>query len=192
MSQLLRRVTRIIVAPGAEWQAIADEPPRAGALWWRFLFPLSLIPGVGGAAGLWLSSGESRVMHNITPMGFDPSLYGGLLAWTAAVLWIALSAVSLRLVVRLFGGLRDWARALQVAAYSATPLLLAGVLLVQPDLASILIIVFFHSLYLQYGGAQRVLQIKERDAAEYVALNFLLLSVLLTAVGAVTGWLGAP
>jgi hypothetical protein len=55
---------------------------------------------------------------------------------------------------------------------------------------SILISAFFYSLFLQYAGVQHVLQIKERDAAEYVALNAMALMLLSTAIGALGGWLG--
>ena len=190
MSRILHRVARIIAAPGAEWAAIANERTRTSELLWRFILPLSLIPGTACAIGLWLAKEESRASRNAAIAGIDQGISGGLVTAIGGVLWILLSAVSLRLVVRLFDGVRDWVLALQVAAYSATPMLLAGVLLIQPDLVAVLVVAFFHSLYLQFLGVQRVLQVKETHAAEFVALSTLLLSVLLTVAGSLGSSLG--
>ncbi len=189
MNRILLRAARLIVAPDREWQVINDEGPRPLALA-RYVLPLSLIPAAGWALGLWLFGNVTGVGRNAGISGVGEILYGGLLASAGVVLWILLSAGSMLAVARLFGGARDWLRALQVAAYSATPALIAGLLLIQPDLMSILIIAFFYSLYLQYLGVRHLLQVKERDAAEYVALSTILLLVSSTGIGSLGGWLG--
>lgn len=189
MNRILLRATRLIVSPDREWQTIRDEGPRALAIA-RYVLPLSLIPGASWSLGLWLFGNATGVDRNAAISGVGPVLYGGWLASVGVVLWILLSAGSMLALARLFGGKRDWVRTLQVAAYSATPVLIAGLLLIQPDLMSVLIIAFFYSLYLQYAGVQHLLRVKERDAAEYTALSTILLLVSSTGIGGLGGWLG--
>lgn len=188
MNWILRRAARIIVAPDQEWQNVRTEAPRPLAAM-LFISVLSLIPAGGWTLGLWL-------FGNMTGVGPAAAISGGriaaggVLASGGMIMWVVLSAVSMTALARLFSGERGSGRALQVAAYSATPVAVAGLLLIHPDLLSVLIIAYFHSLYLQYSGVQRVLHVKAGEAAEYVALSTLLLSVLSTLAGALGGWLG--
>jgi len=189
MNWIWRRAARIIAAPDAEWRSVQAEPARPPAVM-LYVLVMSLIPAAGWSAGLWLFGNETDVGRGVPISGVGQIAYHGLLASVGFVLWVVLCAAAMVALARLFGGARDWARALQVAAYSGTPVALAGLLLIQPNLLSVLIIAFFYSLYLQYAGVQHVLQVKEGAAAEYVALSTILLSVLSTAIGGLGGWLG--
>jgi hypothetical protein len=189
MNSILRRAARIVAAPDQEWRSVQAEPARPLAVM-LYVLLLSLIPAAGWSTGLWLFGNETNVGRGAQISGVGQIVYHGLLAAAGFVLWVVLCAATLVALARLFGAAHDWARALQVAAYSATPVALAGLLLIQPNLLSVLIIAFFYSLYLQYAGVQHVLQVKEGAAAEYVALSTILLSVLSTAIGALGGWLG--
>jgi len=189
MNWIWRRAARIIAAPHAEWRSVQAEPARPPAVM-LYVLIMSLIPAAGWSAGLWLFGNETNVGRGVPISGVGQIAYHGLLASMGFVLWVVLCAAAMVALARLFGGARDWARALQVAAYSGTPVALAGLLLIQPNLLSVLIIAFFYSLYLQYAGVQHVLQVKEGAAAEYVALSTILLSVLSTAIGGLGGWLG--
>lgn len=189
MNQCLQRAGRMMFAPNAEWPAIADERPLPGRVFARFVLPLALIPGIGWSLGLVLFGNQVIAGEKVAP-GIAQIAYGGLTAVSGILLWVSLSAACMIVIGRLFGGSGDWQRALQVAAFSATPVMLSGLLLMLPDLMSILIIAFFHSLYLQYLGIQHVLRVKESNAAEFVALNTIALMVLSTAVGSLGSWLG--
>ena len=155
-----------------------------------YVLLLSLIPAAGWSTGLWLFGNETNVGRGAQISSVGQIAYRGLVAAAGFVLWVVLCAATLVALARLFGAARDWARALQVAAYSATPVALAGLLLIQPNLLSVLIIAFFYSLYLQYLGVQQLLKVKERDAAEFIALNTMAVMVLSTLLGALGGWLG--
>jgi len=189
MNSILRRAARIVAAPDQEWRSVQAEPARPLAVM-LYVLLLSLIPAAGWSAGLWLFGNETDVGRGAQISGAGQIAYRGLVASAGFVLWVVLCAAAMVALARLFGGARDWARALQVAAYSATPVALAGLLLIQPNLLSVLIIAFFYSLYLQYLGAQHLLNVKERDAAEFVALNTMAVMLLSTLVGALGGWLG--
>ncbi len=68
--------------------------------------------------------------------------------------------------------------------------MLSGVLLVLPMLSFATLLAVCHSFYLQYVGVNRVLGVKEGEAAEYVALVAVLLVVSSTLLGALASWVG--
>lgn len=188
MTQTLRRALRLTASPGEEWQLIKAEEPLAAAIVFRFLLPLALIPAVSLSLGLLLSGIDAGGRH--ATLDLVQIVRGGLIVYVGVVLSVCLSAASIMILAPLFAAPRDWPRALRVAAYSASPVLLCGLLLLVLNLSYVLILPFFHGLYLQYAGLQHVLAVKERDAAEYVALSSMLLMALSTALGAFAGWLG--
>ncbi|CAN0119991.1 unnamed protein product [Phaeothamnion confervicola] len=188
MLRALLRAVRLTAAPENEWRAIRNEAPRAGSVLALFVLPLSLIPAASWSLGLLLYGNDAGGSH--TELDSIQIVRGGLVAYLGMVLSIGLCAASINIVAPLFACRRDWPRALQVAAYSASPVLIAGLVLLVPNLAYVLILPFFHSLYLQYAGLQHVLGVRERDAAEYVALSSMLFLGISTALGAVGMWAG--
>ncbi|MCE9639088.1 MAG: YIP1 family protein [Betaproteobacteria bacterium] len=184
----MRRAVRLTVAPGEEWRTIKGEEPRARTIFGRFVLPLALMPAASWGLGLLLFGNDASGGHS--DLDLVQIMRGSLIVYFGVVLSIGLCAVSIVILAPLFAGRRNWPRALQVAAYGAAPVLLGGVVLLVPSLAYVLILPFFHSLYLQYAGLQHVLGVRERDAAEYVALSSMLLMVFSTALGAFAGWLG--
>ena len=183
MNSALRRALRFLLSPDAEWRAIKDEIPDQRRILVSFVLPLASIPAVSWCLGLFLSAGASSI-------DFVWIAHRGLITYFGAVLSILLLAASMFVLAPLFTAGRDWPRALQVAAYSSSPVLLAGVVLVLPDLAFATLLAAFHSFFLQYVGVQQVLGAKEGEAAEYVALGIVLLIIASTLLGAFGSWLG--
>ena len=184
MNRTLLRAARIIISPNAEWRVVADERPHPRTIIALFVLPLALIPAAGWILGLLLFGNSADGGRDSTPVAIGQIVHSGLITYFAVVLSVVLCAASIVIVAPLFSGLRSWPRALQIAAYSAAPVLIGGLLLILPNLVFALIVPFFHGLYLQYAGLQHVLAVKERDAAEYVALSSTLLMVFSTALGA--------
>jgi hypothetical protein len=124
-------------------------------------------------------------------IGFDPVFLAGLRALAGSVASIYVLAFALFALAPMFVVTRDWPRAVQVAAFSSSPVLLASLVLVLPDLAFSLMIAAVHGLYLLYGGVSRVLGAKPGESAEYAALVVMLYLVVSTLVGAIGAGMGA-
>ena len=183
MGRGFRRAVRLTLSPNAEWQAIRGEPFDQRSLLVSFVLPLACIPAVSLGLGLaWFGSpavdGLAQVMHR------GAVAYFGLLASTY------LLAASMFVLAPLFVPGRSWALAFKLAAYSSAPVMLCGVLLVYPEFAYALILPALHCFYLQYAGAHLILGVKEDQAAEFVALGIVLLTVGSTLLGAFGAWLG--
>jgi hypothetical protein len=82
---------------------------------------------------------------------------------------ILLLAAAFRVLVAIHKKPASWGACLKVAAYGATPVLVAGVALVHPALVIVPMVALLHVFYLQYVGAQVVIGIAAEDAAIFVA-----------------------
>ena len=134
-----------------------------------YLLALALMPALAWSLGRHGAWGVLR-------WGFPFLLCIGSVVLLAAAYW---------LVIPMYSRPRSWPGALAVAVYSATPVLLAGVALVLPQLVLVTFIAAVHSLVLQYQGTQDVLGVKRGDAAEVVAVAGVLLIAASMACGAV-------
>lgn len=179
----VRLAVRLTVYPNAELKRIGQESPGQGRILKSFLLPLALIPALSWCLGLQLS-GEAMQMDWIQ------IVHRGAVVYFGTLMTIYLLAASIYVLGPLFSVGRVWGRAFQVAAYSSAPLMLAGLVLVLPVLAFAMLVAACHSFYLQYVGVSSILGAKEEDAAEYVALVVVMLSVLSTLLGAFGSWLG--
>ncbi|MBS0338154.1 MAG: YIP1 family protein [Proteobacteria bacterium] len=190
MDRVFLRAIRITIAPGEEWQTVRGEVPDQVALLGRFILPLSCIPAAGWATGLGLSGSHALIGHSAAHSGIAQAAHAGLTVLLGAAISVYLLAAALYALAPLFTGRRDWPRALQVAAYSSTPVLLSGVVLVLPDLAFTLILAALHSLALLHGGVKSVLGAKSDESAEYTALAMVIFLLASTALGALGSRLG--
>lgn len=152
--------------------------------------PLACVPAASWSLGLLLFGGSAGTSRAGSVLGIEQILRGGLVVYVCAILSLLSLSASVFALAPLFDCRRDWRRALQVAAYSGAPVLLGGVILIMPDLAFALLLPCLHGAYLLYGGLQIVLGVKEDQAAEYVALGVVLLTIATTAMGALGAALG--
>lgn len=183
MNWVVGRAVRITVSPGAEWLAIMQETPVRYRTLASFVLPLACIPAGSWCLGLLLSSDAPAAE-------FAWIAHRWAIVYVGALLSVGLLATSLFVVAPVFGAVRSWARALQIAVYSSAPVLVAGFLLITPDLVAATLLAAFHSFYLQYVGVQHLLGIKEDQAAEFVALEIVLFIVMSTFLGAFGSGLG--
>jgi len=186
----LQRAVDLVFLPGEAWQKIAREEPDPAELIRGFALPMACIPAVCWAVGTTLFAGKGVVGADVSGFDFGAALHGGAIALAGVAASIFLLAVSIFILAPLFARTRTWRRILQVAVYSSAPVLLAGVLLVLPDLVFALMISAAHSFYLLYAGFQHVLGVKQGEAAEYAALVAVLVIIASTLLGAFASWLG--
>lgn len=189
MRGALQRALRMTFSPAEEWPAVARESPSAPMLFVSFVFPLACIPAACWALNRILF-GDERRPGAVPVSDLAQSAHGGLSVFACAVASIALLAAAVFALAPLFGRPRDWPKAVQVSACSSAPVFLAGFLLLLPDLSYLLLPPAFQSAYLLYGGLQHVMGVREDQAAEYVALDIVLLIVGSTMLGGLGSGLG--
>ncbi len=190
MHAALLRAVRIVLWPTEEWEVIEKEVAKPLVLLSGFVLPLACIPAVCWALGLALFGGKGVVAGDSAEIDLGRIAHGGFEALVGSLASVLLLALSLFVLAPLFARRRSWQRVLQVAAYSSAPVLLAGFLLVMPDLVFVPLFAAVHAFYLLYVGVQRILGTKMDEAAEYVALVVVLLVVASTLLGALGSWSG--
>jgi hypothetical protein len=186
----LQRAVRLVLSPDEEWRAIGSGLPDPWSIICSFVLPLACIPAAAWSFNLWLLGREGGQEGERAATGLVQILRGGLTIWAVSVLSVFVLAASICILAPLFVRARDWRRALMVAAFSAAPVFLGGAILAVPDVAYAVLLAVFHGFYLMYAGLQRVLGVKEDNAAEYVALSIVMLSIITTVLGSVGSALG--
>jgi hypothetical protein len=190
VNDVLGRAVRIVLWPKDEWPRIKEEAPDSVGVLTRFVLPLACIPAVSWSIGLAVFGGRGVVAGDKPSLDFGEVVHGSVITLLGAVASVLLVAAFIWVLAPFFAGRRDWSRALQVASYSSSPVLLAGVLLLLPDLVFALMIAAVHSFYLQYLGVQYILGAKAGESAEFVALVVMLVLMASTLLGALGSSVG--
>lgn len=186
----MNRVIGIIVRPAAEWGTIARQPESVTRLLVRHILPLCLIPSVATIVGVtFFGPGWDPVHGYAQPR--ETALGAGAANFVYAVVTILLLALIFHCLAKAKGRpRRSFAEALQVAAYGATPVLLAGAFLVLPVLVMLSIVACIHSLFLFNGGLQSVLRVEQSESAMLVGISIVILTIASMVLGAIAAALG--
>lgn len=191
VGRVLRRAFRITVAPAQEWAAIARERPGGVRVLLLYVLPLAAIPAVAWMIGLAVFGMELvMVGEPMARPGPGLILHSGLVTYLGSIASVAMLAAALGLLAPMYGGRRDWGGAWTVAAYGATPLWLAGAMLLKPALFVAMLPVMLYCAYVYHCGLCSFGFARTSEAAEYVAVAFLLVLAGSTLVGGLLGQLG--
>ena len=181
--QTLRRIARVIFRPGTEWSAIAVETTTPWTLLRRYVLPMALLAPIATVVGM---KNFDRTWHPVHGYLVPPDriLAAGAATFVAIVGSILLLAAVFAAIAPMFGARRDYPAALKVAAYGATPVMIAGATLLLPVMAIVGLVGLCHSLYLFWLGASRVLGVPAGSAAEFVGISMVLLVLCSMLAGA--------
>ena len=173
---LLDRVKMILLAPRSEWPAIGREAGKPSALFARYVAVLALIPALGRFIGASLVGGYAPIAL---------SLIGALISYLASFAIVYILALVIDALAPAFGAQRNFARALKLAAYSCTPVWLAGIFLIVPGL-SFLVVLGLQGAYLLWTGLPILMRAPAERALPYAAVVTGCALVVLIGVGAIT------
>jgi hypothetical protein len=168
---LMPRIIRIVLTPRDEWARIAAERSH-GAL--AHGLALSLLPALASLVMAW-SSDLPLPEHAVAA------------TYLACVLTIFAIAAAFWLLARFDSRDATLRRCVQVAAYGATPVLLASVLLFTPVLVLVCVLALPYVFYLYYLGVQQVLRVPSDEAAQFVAIALVAALVASTLGGGAVG-----
>lgn len=190
MPALLRRAFALIASPRREWSTIAAEPLGTAAVLLGYALPLALLPAVAWEIGLGVF-GLAAFEGELQPARLDRSpLTGAATTLVGSLICVGSLALALYAIAPLYDARRDWTRAWAVAAYGATPIWLAGLLLVQPVLILAVLVAALHACFLWSVGVQTVLAVRAGAAAECVAIALVIGTALTMLAGGLLGAVG--
>ncbi len=184
---IVGRVKGLLLAPRAEWPAIAREPGDAAHLFANYVGYLAVIPAVAGFVGGSLVGFPVGGVGMVRIGFFSGLLYAifGYLMTFAGVYAVALIVDAL---APHFGGVKNFANALRVSAYFPTPFWLAGIFSMLPGL-SFLGILGLYGFYLLWLGLPVLMQSPQDKAAGYAVAVAVCAAVVALAIAVILGGL---
>ena len=177
---VLSHVWGLLAHPEKEWKAIRKESRTIGKSYSSHVLLLAAIPPVAGYIGTTQVGWQvvSREVHRLTP---ESALWIAILSYLTILVAVFTIGKLIHWMSRTYDARQTLPHCITLAAYTATPLFLSGIMLLYPVLWLNLLIglpVLGYTVYLLYTGLPIVMGI----AAE----RGFLFSTAVLAVGLVT------
>jgi hypothetical protein len=172
---MFARITGILFSPVKEWAKIANEERSAQRLFCTYVLPFLVITFacviVGDAFTKWRNV-EIGIAHGIVVIFF------------ALVTLFAVACIT-NFIAPKYGGTRDWNRSFALAAYSMTPMWLAGVLYSIPDYGALFYcVVSLYGFYILCRGVRPMQGIPNDTTVIYCILP-VVIWVIASAIGVI-------
>lgn len=182
---IVERVKRILVSPTTEWPVIAAETTPTATLITGYVLPLAAVSAVATFIGQTLIGMSFMGTTYRTPIvtGIAMAIWGMVMA----VAGVFICGYIINAFAPTFGATKSDTQALKVAAYSFTPVWVAGVLNILPPLAPLGIIGALYALYLLYLGLGIVMRAPDDKTVGYTAVVALVTVVAVMVIAMIGG-----
>ncbi|HUP94530.1 MAG TPA: Yip1 family protein [Burkholderiales bacterium] len=195
MLKIVKRVANFLVRPAYEWSVIESERGSFVRVLAVYLAPLALIAPIAYAISLLIGGNDALRSFPDAGAHLRFALAFAAAGFVMQILGVLVTAGVVYLVLPLYDGARNYATAARLVAYAATPVWLAGIVLVAPLqkfplLAMVILIALMHASYIFYLGLHQIAKVRLREAAECAAVVVFASLVLSTALGYAAGSLG--
>jgi hypothetical protein len=165
-TNLVNRVKNILLNPKHEWQVILAEQPDSKKIVLGYIMILALIPTIAsflghGLQGYWMTG-----------------IRDGLVQFLVAVSSVLILAWIVDRLAPSFFSEINFGRSLQLVAYSLTPGMVAGILLLIPYLSPFVLLISLYSIYLMYTGIPLLKKTSQENVAGYVGITIVVIILL--------------
>ncbi len=178
------RAWALIVDPGAAWRTIAEEPPNLRDLFLGYVAPLAAIPALCGLIG-GLAFGGANVNGVLIRPAPGQALVNAALLFASTLAAIYLVGLIIDLLAETFSARRNRDQAMKLSAYSATPLLLAGVFGLYPPIG-LLSVLGLYAAFVLYRGLPILMGAAPEKALGYAAATVVSGVVLVVVLAALS------
>ena len=175
MQSLLLRVKNIIIHPRDEWRVIREEPATYSAVI-RYAAVLATLPPLAAVAGRFVFDGNIQANKVAFSLAFI--LLTNLLWYCMYIFNIAVAGAIIAAIVTTPASRLNGVQGLTIAAYSFTPLFIAGFVAVIPGMGWVLDVAVVYSLYLLYLGIIALPAMGRGRALGYTVASFLSAAVI--------------
>src|SRR3954462_9047805 len=144
---LVARATNILKQPDAEWPVIAAEPTDTAGLMQGYAAPLAAIPAICRWIGFTVI-GLGLPYFGTYRIGFVRGFANAVVSWVFALVGVYIAAVVIEKLAPTFKSSGGTIQALKLVAYSSTPVWVAGVLYLIPELTPLIVIASLYTICL--------------------------------------------
>ncbi len=182
---LIERAKNILLTPKTEWDVVAAEKTPTAALITGYVLPLAAVAALAGFIG----------------MSFVSSLFGakigilwglGMFAFNLVMAVVSVFIVGLIIdaLAPSFGGQKDNDQALKAAAYTYTPVWVAGIAGIIPVLGGLVMLLgAIYAIYLLYLGLPKLMKNPEDKTVGYTAVVIIVAIVVSVIISAIAGFM---
>lgn len=162
---MLSHVWGLLANPASEWQSIRDEPHSVATCFTSHVAILAAIPPVAGLIGA-TAVGWSVGAGAQTHLTFGSALTMAFAAYVAIMACIFVLGNAVHWMAKTYGSAPEKGLSFALAAYTATPLFLIGVVGLYPSLWLFMLVGLAgigYSVYLLYTGVPVLMDISQEQ-----------------------------
>jgi hypothetical protein len=176
MKSLLLRAKNILIRPRKEWLVIKEEPATYSSIISRYVGVLAALPPVAAIAGriiLDRNIPDAALASSISSLVLTNSLW-----YCMYVLNVMMVGAIISTIVTAPGSRWNSLQGLKIAAYSFTPLFIAGFIAAFPKMGWIVDVAIIYSVYLLYLGILSLAGIEKKQAIWYAIASFMSAAII--------------
>ena len=181
---IVERVKNILVNPRNEWEVIEKESTPAGKVVSGYLLILAIIPAIGNFIGYWLVGYRVAFVGHVGG-SFDYGLRQAVHGFITPVIAAFVAAFVINLLAESFGSKKDFNKAMELVAYSYTPALVAGILMIIPSLGILATLAGIYGLYILYIGLKPMMSTPDNKVTGYFIVSLLVMIAASLIIGAI-------
>lgn len=182
-SGLVDRAKKILLTPKTEWPVIDGEPSTVGDIYKNYVLILAAVPAIAGLIG------TALIGMSVLGVAFRVPIVTALSSAIVIYIFSLISVYVLSLIIDAlaptFGGTKNPNQAFKVAAYSYTAGWVAGILMIVPQLETIVRLLSLYGFYLLYLGLPLLMKAPKDKALGYTIVTVIAAIILFIIVGAV-------
>ena len=181
------RAHRMLADPAAEWASIVheygDETGDVEYVLTSYVARLALIPAVFGFVGACIVGVVMPGRGVVRASVFD-GVFGAILGYMLSCATVLVLGLLIAVLAPVFGGRRNFNSAFKLAAYSYTPVWLAGIFLLAPGLR-FLGFLGIYGVYLLWTGLTPMVKVPASSVPRCAAVIAISACVLIAATAVV-------
>lgn len=183
---LQTRVVAILTKPADEWRVIAHESATVEGLMRDYAAPLAAIPATAQFIGFTVFGITVPVIGGAIRVGVVRGFANAVVTWVFALVGAWIAAIVIEKLAPTFQSKGSTAQALKLVVYSMTPVWVAGVLYLVPQLAPLVVIAALYGVYLFYLGLTPIMGTPSAQEIPYMLVSALVIIVVSFILGTVT------
>jgi hypothetical protein len=160
---LLKHIPGLLTQPAQQWQAIRDDSKSIAACYFEYILILALIPPVAGFIGV-TRTGWQLGWGDPVKLTVGSALPIAVIFYLAILVAVFLVGKAIHWMATTYGATPTLAQCVKLAAFTATPLLLLGIVQLYPLLWLNFLVglaALAYAVYLLYTGVPIIMNISQ-------------------------------
>jgi hypothetical protein len=160
---LLKHISGLLTQPAQQWQAIRDDSKSIAACYFEYILILALIPPVAGFIGV-TQTGWQLGWGEPVKLTVGSALPIAVIFYLAILVAVFLVGKAIHWMATTYGTTPTLAQCVKLAAFTATPLLLLGIVQLYPLLWLNFLVglaALAYAVYLLYTGVPIIMNISQ-------------------------------